>query len=404
MENFLPLELNIDQLPKRMVLGDRHFAFAYHPILSGQELSAMLIVISDITSEVARERFESEQREIIHVLERMMNDRLGFLEFLAESHSIVDQVQRAEDHGVLAVKRHLHTLKGNAGIFGLTTIAAACHNLEAKVVETRSLPSKDDRRALHDLWSGFSTKLDTLLGDQSRVTIELGDDEYHAVLSAALRGAPKDELVRMIESWKLEPTAKRLDRISEQAKSIAQRLQKAPLEVRTHAHGLRLPRERWAPFWSAFIHVVRNAVDHGIEEKDERLALGKKPQGILDVSTQLEDGELVIRLSDDGRGIDWARVKACAEGKGLQSRTEKDLVNALLTDGFTTRDSATEFSGRGIGLGAVQRASEERGGQILVSSKPGEGTTIEFRFPIQAMADCDLLSPIGTAASAGAAA
>src|SRR5262249_39180748 len=88
-------------------------------------------------------------------------------------------------------------------------------------------------------------------------------------------------IAERLASWKLEPTVLRLNRVSEQAQRIAQRLNKGPLSVNVHHDDLRLEPSRWASFWSAFVHVVRNSVDHGIEALPERTAAGKPTPGVL---------------------------------------------------------------------------------------------------------------------------
>ena len=93
-----------------------------------------------------------------------------------------------------------------------------------------------------------------------------------------------------------------------------------------------------------------------------------------------------MSIEDDGRGIDWDRVRAKAKACGLPHATEADLEAALFSDGMSTRDDVTAFSGRGVGLGAVRSACEERGGHIRVWSRLGHGTRFDFVFPVDQMA------------------
>jgi two-component system, chemotaxis family, sensor kinase CheA len=141
----------------------------------------------------------------------------------------------------------------------------------------------------------------------------------------------------------------------------------------------------WGSFWSAFVHAVRNAVDHGLESAEEREQSGKQGSGRLDLRTYLEDEQFVIAISDDGRGIDWGRVADRARTLGLPHATQADLVDALFVEGLSTSLEVTEYSGRGVGLGAVRAACEERGGRVDVRSEPGQGTTFLFRFPKHAV-------------------
>jgi two-component system chemotaxis sensor kinase CheA len=95
----------------------------------------------------------------------------------------------------------------------------------------------------------------------------------------------------------------------------------------------------------------------------------------------VEHGTLILEVTDDGRGIDWEQVAELAAARGLPHRRHADLVRALLSDGFTTRDSATLTSGRGVGLSALRRRVEAMGGVIDVQSVRGSGTRWALRFP-----------------------
>jgi two-component system chemotaxis sensor kinase CheA len=181
---------------------------------------------------------------------------------------------------------------------------------------------------------------------------------------------------------KHEPAALRLRRVADQAKGLARRLRKDDLEVRIEAApDVRFDPERWAPFWSAAVHVVRNALSHGIEPAEERVAAGKPPHGRLKLAVARAPKLLTIEISDDGRGIDWVRVREKAIALGLPHANEADLVEALFCDGLSTAESLTDLAGRGVGMAAVRDAARVLGGRVGVTSTRGSGTTISFQFP-----------------------
>jgi two-component system chemotaxis sensor kinase CheA len=188
----------------------------------------------------------------------------------------------------------------------------------------------------------------------------------------------------MILAWRLEPTRIRLRRIAEQAEALAARLGKGPIAVDIESNELRLAPERWASFWSAAVHVVRNAIDHGLGDPEAR-SLAKQAGGRLVLRTRLQDDAFTIEFSDNGRGIAWDAVKRKAASLGLPTRTRADLVQALFADGLSTRDSVTDVSGRGIGLGAARSACQELGGTVEVESEEGQGTTIRFVWPAKSL-------------------
>jgi two-component system chemotaxis sensor kinase CheA len=153
------------------------------------------------------------------------------------------------------------------------------------------------------------------------------------------------------------------------------------VEVRVESNGLRLPNDAFAGFWAAAVHAVRNAVDHGLETKEERVASGKEAPPTLTFSAELQDDSLVIAMCDDGRGIDWTKIAAKAKEAGLPCTTQDDLVEALFSDGVSTAADVTDVSGRGVGMAALREACVSLGGRIAVESERGLGTEMSFRFP-----------------------
>jgi two-component system chemotaxis sensor kinase CheA len=222
-----------------------------------------------------------------------------------------------------------------------------------------------------------------LCGTDTEPLIEITQEELRELEAATLARAPHTKLASLLGRLKYERGIVRLRRVAEQAKSVAQRLGKGDLDVQIEAKGdVRFPAEHWAPFWSSFVHVVRNAVDHGIETPEARLAAGKLGRPRLKLVAKPDAKALTIEISDDGRGIDWARVREKAKERGLPSASETDLVDALFCDGLSTTEHVTDVSGRGIGMSAVRHAASALEGVVTVTSARGVGTTVSFRFPI----------------------
>jgi two-component system chemotaxis sensor kinase CheA len=134
------------------------------------------------------------------------------------------------------------------------------------------------------------------------------------------------------------------------------------------------------------MHLVRNALDHGLESPQARRSLDKDPCGTISLTAAHEGGKIVLRVADDGAGIDLERVEAQARDRGLVAGTAKpgeaDLLRVILEPGFTTADEVTELSGRGVGLDVVRRNIEALRGTLAVASAPGAGTTFTIRLPL----------------------
>jgi len=136
------------------------------------------------------------------------------------------------------------------------------------------------------------------------------------------------------------------------------------------------------------MHIVRNSMDHGIEETaQERIAAGKNPQGELILSASHTSGEVVISVSDDGYGMDPDKLLKKASEKGLLTKpeseyTKKEALNLIMYPGFSTNQAVTEYSGRGVGMDVVKKNVESVGGTVSITSELGEGTTVTLKIPL----------------------
>ena len=141
------------------------------------------------------------------------------------------------------------------------------------------------------------------------------------------------------------------------------------------------------------IHLIRNAVDHGIETPEERRKKGKPEEGFIRLSIFHKGDELWVQVEDDGRGIDLEKVKEKAREKGLG--LEGDPLDLLFLPGFTTRDKAGEFSGRGYGLDIVKKVVEELGGRIFLETEKDKGTRVSMALPLKRFLIKVLVASVG---------
>ena len=400
VEDILPRELCIEQMPARLRQCGREYRCSYFAILKEDRIDGLLIVINDVTSELLHARQESERNEILALFEALTKDRTGFLSLMDEANEIVRQVHS----GDLALQeRGLHTLKGNAGLMGFGVVGRLCQQAEDELAERGAALPAEALAPLDERWHTLNEALKTFLGDKGRDVLELSTKEIERLEQDILAGVPTSRVLDRLASWWLESAELPLRRLGRYAAALTSRLGKGELRVDIDANGVRLAPKAWAGFWSDLVHVVRNAVDHGLETPVERQAAGKASSK-LRLSSAVANRKLVVEIEDFGRGVNWRAVAKAAEKMGLPSATEEDLARAMFESGLTTSREVTTISGRGIGLCAVRQQVEDLGGQIAVISNPGQGTCFRFTFPLLDVGPRFGVDASGKTADKGAAA
>ena len=347
-------------------------------------LRSVLVVITDVTVEVEKEQAETLRHETLSSLQHALTDPSAFVDFMDEAETIFALLRCGTN--LVEIQRALHTLKGTTALCGLASVSAHCHRLESRLLEQGCRPPADEVSELARRFATATSPIRSVLGALRNDKVVISHEEHRELLDAVHDGTSRFELSQRLRMLTLEPLARRLEHACEQASALARRQGKL-LDVRLASNGVRFERHRWARFWSSFVHVIRNAVDHGIDSAEVRLANAKPPGGVLAFDGRVEDGAFVLRVSDDGNGVDWERLRRVAAARGLPCATQGQLEEALFSDGVSTRTDVTDISGRGVGLAAVKAETLRLGGRISLESRRGVGTTLRFVFPVHVLAD-----------------
>jgi two-component system chemotaxis sensor kinase CheA len=158
------------------------------------------------------------------------------------------------------------------------------------------------------------------------------------------------------------------------------------VELRISGENTELDKTMLEKIGDPLVHLVRNALDHGLEPPEERIAAGKPATGVLQLNAHHKGGNIIIEISDDGRGINKARVLAKAREKGLVGPDEvlpdERIYELIFAPGFSTAEQVTDLSGRGVGMDVVKRNILSLGGGLDVKSEEGKGTTFIIRLPL----------------------
>ena len=354
--------------------------------------------------------------------------------FAAESRSLLAGARRAlaawrDDPAERApadeVFRTLHTIKGMAASLEYEAIAELAHTTESALVAVRDSGDPADRAWLRDLEAtldqiaigceaaaaaegeaapgGQTTaparivrvdldRLDALFEDLGGLVTARQELERHAerdTLSPVARAAQVmarrlDTLQDRILHVRLAPLSEVFERIPPIVRDLARQLGKE-VTVQVQGEELEVDRAVLDQLAEPLIHLLRNAVDHGLESPDVRRALGKRPAGSVSLKARRDRDSVVLELSDDGRGIDRGAVAARAVAQGIlesdASLNDDGLLAVLARPGFSTAASVTDVSGRGVGLDVVASRLHDLGASLSLTTVPGRGTTFVVRLP-----------------------
>ncbi len=231
----------------------------------------------------------------------------------------------------------------------------------------------------------------TLLPQGPRAPLDESVDRLHGIVK---------DLHDKVMAVRMTPLAVVTERLPRAARDVARKLGKQ-VEVEVHGAEIELDRAILDELSDPLLHVLRNAVDHGIEPPHLRVLAGKPATGKILVQARRERSRVIIEISDDGKGMDPAKLRAAAVARGTLTEAQAAALadrEALLLaclPGLSTAGTVTDVSGRGVGLDAVKRTVETVGGTIELESAPGAGSRVTFRLPLTVAVQPVLLVRVG---------
>jgi two-component system chemotaxis sensor kinase CheA len=198
------------------------------------------------------------------------------------------------------------------------------------------------------------------------------------------------ELRRSVLRMRVRPVRAVLQRFPRLVREMSANLGKS-VRLVIEGDGTEADKTIVEMLFEPLLHLVRNAIDHGVETAGERTAAGKAPAARLRIKAERSADQVLIEVSDDGAGIDLSRVRQVAATRGLITEeqlptlTEAEVLDLVFAPGFSTAAKVTEISGRGVGMDAVRRAVERVGGHVSIASLAGQGTAVKLSLPFSVM-------------------
>lgn len=383
-DDFIPAEVSASQLPQRFEVGERVLHVEGRVIRAEKDdsVEAVLMTISDITALEAAQRQAHDNRVLISLL----GQREAFQSFVVDAREQLEAAREgAARRDESAVRRPVHTVKGNAASFGLTDVATLIHREEERErLDVRALDRIEG--ALRSYLHKHHEVLEVAYDGGSSDAVVLSPDALSDLLRIidTMPGNDAGELERWTQVVLRKPAYKVLGPIEQTVERLAERLEKQ-VDFRFEGADTLVEAARLRPVLQNLIHVVRNALDHGLERPEERGE--KSPVGSLVLRVGEDEGGYLVSVEDDGRGIDTEKVVAKAIAKGVIDEEAAGSLDAaqkaalVFHDGLSTAERTTEISGRGVGMGALKAEVERLGGEVVVRSVTGRGTKVLMRVP-----------------------
>lgn len=412
------LALEFADKPRKLIELD------WDPIIDDQDVvTKLMVTVRDVTAlKALQAEAEGQKQELMMIGEILAVDADKFSDFIEGSASfvekcktIIEETQQKDLNKLAELFRNIHTVKGNARTYGLKHITDTVHRIEN---------TYDQLRKNEEMQWQPQELLDELAFAEQAIKVykgifkdKLGRDgkqgiagarvdreqinrlmESIAALSSTELPANVINIVRdtyhSLASIEAEPLADVIEDVIESVQSLALELGKPAPSIQIADNALFTRKEAHGLLNNIFMHVLRNALDHGIETPAERLEKGKPEQGRIQIDALEHEGAISFAVRDDGRGIALSKIFAKAVELGLYSADAErpaahEIANLIFTSGFSTADEVTEVSGRGVGMDAVRGFLESEGGSIEVKLDAGDenadyrGFTTLIHLPVQ---------------------
>lgn len=299
-----------------------------------------------------------------------------FLEEASELYPQIGNALRAwreqPDDGQMErrLQRSLHTFKGSARMAGVMRLGELAHRMEDRITGAQHSPS---------FWEG-------LQNDFERIGSMIG--QLHSGPGATMTEADADQAA---ENEAVQPAAERVpfSHVSRRLYRVVRQTGKElgkKVNLELSGSEVQLDRGMLERITAPLEHMLRNAIDHGLEHAEERRNKGKPPVGDIRLSLRQETNELVFEFSDDGAGLDIARLRQKAVEQGIlqadDAVSESRIMQLIFATGLSTADKVTEVSGRGVGMDVVRSEIAALGGRIDIFSACDKGTRFVIRLPL----------------------
>lgn len=413
-ENDLQWSLMEDQFPETIELkvqdSNRILKVSSQPMWDEHEtLEKILFLIEDVTELTELNKSLEKQKsinarkieilqEIITISKVKMDDFFKKVTiFCKELDELVQKSQLIEPDMYQKIYSILHTIKGNSRVLGLKQLAAKTHQTETYLTDLKdnsdlNLHVLFKTKHLRELFEEFSMYSD--------IYYEFFTNDKDIKINSDVRNIVDKKLEKFKNKISVEIYNEILSEFSDEKNTQKTRLKiflndvvistskncNKKVELVFNCDELSIPGSIYQILENSLLHIVQNAIDHGIEQESSRLALGKSEVGKIEISIKQIGSVLDVTVKDDGSGIDQNKLLKIAKEKNILSKNvneidKKEVLKLIFRSGLSTKDSINEVSGRGVGLDSVFHQINSLNGKINVDSENKVGTEIRLELP-----------------------
>ncbi len=387
----------------------------YRPIYEegSEKVKKIMLVLTDITQQKEMEAQNAKEREEHEQVVKILRDQDSFFSFLNDSKTIIQDAERIleklmeeeMDHTPLINElfRGMHTIKGTAAVFSIHNVSLLAHDIENTFNDIRQKKEKIEPELTEDLrekiqklfdnLEGVVTTLGQLVGESfgtGHKVVKVKEEKitsFRKLLEdAKASDSIRKELTQGFRDLLKVPIGRAFRKFPEMAQLTAEKLGKA-VHLEVIGGDLEIEKEIEDILSAPMTHIIRNSVDHGIEDPSGRAMMEKPETGSVIVDCKLEENHVVIRIKDDGKGIDPEVIKKLVLKKGFMPEAEvaklsdQEAIFLIFHPGFSSKEETTDLSGRGVGMDVVRTEVEKCGGTVELESEVMKGTTITLRIP-----------------------
>ena len=367
-------------------------------------LEKILFVVDDVTALEALENQLRQHQQQSSLLGEILNEKQEDLQiFFDENKMAINEwsatLQRSDTFSKSIILRSMHSLKGVARLYRLTNLSEQIHNSETVLAalnwregQQEIKIASDEIKKIAEILAEYVAVFNKVYSSK-RAEVGVASINSNAVLELEKSIADIATAVPVSQVENLRRAARRLQfkslsssakKYDSMVKDISMQLNKK-IQLIVEGEAL-VSNEQLKSLNECFIHLIRNSIDHGIEEAEERIKIGKSEVGSVRICFHESTTSTTITISDDGRGIDGKNLSKIAVIKGIiseneaSSLSEQEALNLVFRAGLSSKNKATDVSGRGIGMDVVKTNIELLGGKIILTTSPGQGSSFIIKF------------------------